>query len=88
MTAKPIAIDDASLRQALLDTLHRIAPEVSVGELDPAVPLRDQVDLDSMDWLNFLVGLHAKLGIDIPESDYAKLVTLDDLVAYARAKLG
>jgi acyl carrier protein len=88
MTPTPIAVDDASLRQALLDTLRRIAPEVAPGDLDPAVPLRDQVDLDSMDWLNFLVGLNAKLGIDIPESDYAKLVTLNDLVAYARAQLG
>ena len=53
-----------------------------------AVPLRDQVDLDSMDWLNFLVALHAKLGIDIPEADYGRLVTLDGVVLYARMKLG
>jgi acyl carrier protein len=80
-------MDDATLRKAVFDTLCRIAPEVSPGEIEPAVPLRDQIDLDSMDWLNFLVGLHARLGVDIPESDYRRLVTLDDLLAYLGAKL-
>ncbi len=46
----------------------------------------DQVDLDSMDWLNFLLGLHAKLGVGIPEADYGKLVTLDDLLAYLKSR--
>ena len=80
-------IDPATLRQTVLDTLRRIAPEVSPDTLQSAKPLRDQVDLDSMDWLNFLVALHEKLGVDIPEADYAKLATLDDLLAYLRAKL-
>jgi acyl carrier protein len=80
-------MDDATLRQAVFDTLRRIAPEVSPGEIEPAVPLRDQVDLDSMDWLNFLVGLHDRLGVDIPEADYRRLVTLDDLLAYLRGKV-
>ena len=78
--------DDAALRTAVLDTLRRIAPEVSPAELQADVPLRDQVDLDSMDWLNFLIALHGALGVDIPESDYAKLVTLDDLLGYLKSK--
>ncbi len=78
--------DDPTLRQAILETLQRIAPEVSPREISPSRPLRDQVDLDSMDWLNFLLGLHARLGVDIPESDYRKLVTLDDLLRYVSAK--
>ena len=81
-------LDRTTLRQSVLDVLHRIAPELSPDELDPAKPLRDQVDLDSMDWLNFLVALDDRLGIDIPEADYAKLVTLDELLAYLGAKLG
>ena len=80
-------MDDEALRQSVFETLHRIAPEVEGPKLEPGTPLRDQVDLDSMDWLNFLLGLHAKLGVDIPESDYAKLVTLDDLLVYLKAKL-
>jgi acyl carrier protein len=76
----------AAVRQSVLDVLRRIAPEISADALQPKVPLRDQVDLDSMDWLNFLVALHDTLGVDIPEVDYAKLVTLDDLVLYIAAK--
>ena len=79
-------MDPKTLRQAVLDTLRRIAPELSPGALQPAKPLRDQVDLDSMDWLNFLVALHEKLGVEIPEADYARLVTLDDLLAYLAEK--
>lgn len=79
--------DTSDLRKAVVDTLCRIAPEVSPDELVSTRPLRDQVDLDSMDWLNFLVALHRKLAIDIPEADYAKLVTLDDLLAYVDVKL-
>jgi acyl carrier protein len=77
----------ATVREAAQDVLRRIAPELSPGEVDPARPLRDQVDLDSMDWLNFLVALRERLGVDIPEVDYAKLVTFDDVVAYLEAKL-
>jgi acyl carrier protein len=79
--------DETRLRAAVLETLQRVAPEISQDELAPAQPLRDQVDLDSMDWLNFLVGLHQRLGVEIPEADYRKLVTLDDLVAYLRTRI-
>jgi len=80
-------MNQQELREAVLATLCRIAPEVAPAEVRGDVPLRDQVDLDSMDWLNFLVGLHGRLGVDIPEADYRRLVTLDDLVAYLGARL-
>jgi acyl carrier protein len=80
-------LDAVPLRQAVIDILRRIAPEVPPSGPEPARPLRDQIDLDSMDWLNFLVALHDKLGVDIPESDYAKLVTLEDLLAYLGTRL-
>ena len=75
------------LRKAILDTLAGIAPEIDAGTLASAKPLRDQVDLDSADWLNFLVALHAKLGVEIPDADAAKLTTLDKLVDYCGARL-
>ncbi len=59
-----------------------IAPEVEAGDIEDDVRLRDQVDLDSMDWLNFLVGIHKRLHVDIPERDYASLRTLTDVVDY------
>ncbi len=80
-------MNDAQLRTLVLDTLRGIAPEIEVDALRGDRPLRNQVDLDSMDWLNFLLGLHEKLRVDIPETDYARLVTLDDVLAYLRAAL-
>lgn len=72
----------AELRDVVLAELKRIAPELEEGELKADRPLRDQVDLDSMDWLNFLVALNERLKIEIPESDYRKLVTLQETLAY------
>ncbi len=75
------------IRATVIAELKRIAPEFEESGLAPAKPLRDQVDLDSMDWLNFLVALHERLKVDIPESDYARLVTLDQTVDYLANKL-
>lgn len=75
------------LRQIVLETLLSIAPEVEVDTLRNDQPLRKQVDLDSMDWLNFLIGLHEKLAVDIPEADYAKLVALKDVLDYLAPRL-
>jgi acyl carrier protein len=75
------------LRKALLDCLARIAPEVDIGALRPEVRLRDQVDLDSVDWLNFFVAVHARLGIDIPDADAARITTLDQLIEYCERRL-
>lgn len=77
----------AEIRAVALTTLKSIAPEIEDDELRGDRPLRNQVDLDSMDWLNFLLGLHERFKVEIPEADYARLVTLDDVVAYLAAKL-
>ncbi len=81
-------MNESEIRTRVLQIMKSIAPELEESELRADRPLRNQIDLDSMDWLNFLVALHEKLRVEIPESDYAKLVTLDDLVAYLRARLG
>lgn len=81
-------MNETDIRAVAVATLQSIAPEIEAEELRGDQPLRKQVDLDSMDWLNFLLGLHEKLRVDIPEADYIKLVTLDDVVAYLKAKLG
>ena len=80
-------MDEREIRGIVIATLKSIAPEVEEAELLADRPLRSQVDLDSMDWLNFLIGLHKTLSVDIPEADYARLVTLADLTAYLEAKL-
>lgn len=78
----------AEVRAGVLAELKRIAPELEEADLAPAKPLREQVDLDSMDWLNFIVALHERFRVDIPESDYARLGTLDETVAYLQRRLG
>lgn len=75
-----------ALRDEVITLLKTIAPEIEEGDLVAHEPLRNQVDLDSMDWLNFLTALHERTGIDIPEADYRKLATLDALVAYLMEK--
>lgn len=80
-------MDDDALRQRTLAILQTIAPEIEPDEIVGARTLRSQVDLDSMDWLNFLIALHEQLRVEIPEADYARLVTLDDVVAYLSARI-
>jgi len=82
MTVEMTTADD--IRDEILSVLTTIAPEVEADDIEDDVLLRDQVDLDSMDWLNFLIGIHKRLTIDIPESDYASLRTLNDLVCYVQ----
>lgn len=83
--------DDAvreTVRDTILDVLGSIAPEADPDTIDPAEPLREQLDLDSVDFLNFVVGLHERLGVEIPEADYGKLASVDGAVAYLRAARG
>lgn len=75
------------LRETLLRILGELAPEADMSALKPEVRIRDQLDLDSMDFLNFLIAVHEATGVDIPEVDYPKLRTLNDLIAYLQAKL-
>jgi len=79
---------EEEIRTAVLAALKTIAPELQPDEIQTDRPLRTQIDLDSMDWLNFLIGLHQRLHVDIPESDYGKLVTFDGILSYLGAKLG
>ncbi len=75
------------LRRIVADALNRIAPEVEPSSIRSDVGLRDQLDIDSMDFLNFVLALHERLDIDIPEAEYPRLATLDSAVAYLSAKL-
>jgi acyl carrier protein len=69
-------------KSAVLAALRRVAPEIDPASLRSDVPIRDQVDLDSMDFLNFMLELHTAFGVDVPEADYRKVATLDGCVAY------
>jgi acyl carrier protein len=80
-------VQATELRNTVFAILQSIAPEIEPAELDAATPLREQIDLDSMDYLNFIVGMHEKLNVEIPENDYQQLVSLDDIVNYLREKI-
>ncbi|MDO8474942.1 MAG: phosphopantetheine-binding protein [Candidatus Rokubacteria bacterium] len=75
------------VRATMLRVLGEIAPEADLTALKPDVAFRDQLDLDSMDLLNVVIGLHAALGVEIPEADYSSLVTPDGCVDYLLSKL-
>jgi acyl carrier protein len=76
------------IRGIVLRVLGQIAPEAELPKLKPDLRLRDQLDLDSMDILNFVIVLHKELGVEIPEADYSKLTTLDSCTEYFGASLG
>ncbi len=81
-------MNDIDISKMLQEELNNIAPEIDMSGIDPAADLREAMDIDSMDFLNFITALHRRLGIDIPEIDYPKLVTLDGAMTYLKAKLG
>lgn len=76
------------LRAVVLRALGDVAPEADLTGLDPRVSFREQLDLDSMDVLNFVTALHDALGVDVPESKYPKVATLEGAVEYLAAARG
>lgn len=75
---------DEEVRSKVLEQLIKVAPEAGEQELDPAVNFRDQFDFDSIDFLNFLMGLQKAFDHEIPEKDYPRFATLDGAVSYLR----
>ena len=68
------------IRSTVLRILGEIAPEADLNQLKPDVSFRDQLDIDSIDFLNFVIALDEELHVSIPESEYAKLSSLDNCV--------
>jgi acyl carrier protein len=75
-------MDSRALHETVLRVLGEVAPEVDLTSVDPAEDLRDQLDLDSMDILNLAIGLFQATGIEVPERDYGRIVTVDGCVGY------
>lgn len=80
--------DEKEIREVVVRTLSNIAPEIEAESIDPHRDLRDQIDIDSVDFLNFVIGLHKALGVDIPDADVPKLATLNGCIAYLLSKTG
>ena len=75
-------MSESELRETVLRVLGEIAPEADLARLKPQARLRDQLDIDSMDSLNFVIGLHKEFQVEIPERDYGRLATLAGCLEY------
>jgi acyl carrier protein len=75
------------MQKTIFEVLATIAPEADPSDIDPNANLQDELDIDSIDFLNFMMGLHKKTGVDIPEKDYAKVSTLNDCISYLATRL-
>ena len=75
-------MNEQELRDVVIQALTEVAPDTDPGTLDPSAELAEQLDIDSIDFLNVVVSVHEQTGIDVPERDYPKLATLDGAVAY------
>ena len=78
---------DDEIKAIVLRAIGDIAPEADLDQINPAVALREQLDIDSMDGLNIMIGIHEETGVDIPEADYPQMTNLNGCVAYLRARL-
>ena len=74
------------IKTAIFEGLSAIAPEADLEHLPLNVNVRQTLDIDSYDFLNFLIALHERLGVEIPEADYGKLNTLDEMIGYLAAR--
>jgi acyl carrier protein len=82
------AIDEAEIKRAVVSMISEIAPEIeSESDIDANSNLREQADLDSMDFLNLITGMAKQFEIAVPEKDYSKLVSLNDFVSYVSNQL-
>ncbi|MBI3245461.1 MAG: acyl carrier protein [Deltaproteobacteria bacterium] len=78
---------DDEIKAIVLRAIGDIAPEADLDQIDPVVDLREQLDIDSMDGLNIMIGIHEATGVDIPEADYPQMVNLNSCVAYLRVRI-
>ncbi|HVV69753.1 MAG TPA: acyl carrier protein [Gammaproteobacteria bacterium] len=83
--ASPQSLDD--IQAAVFHALHLIAPEADLQTLNPQAPLREELDMDSMDFFRFMLQLNQALQIDIPEADYGQLSTLKSCLEYLSLKI-
>ncbi|HEY5385619.1 MAG TPA: phosphopantetheine-binding protein [Acidimicrobiales bacterium] len=69
-------------RQLIRSVLHQVAPEADMDDVGEGETLQEALDLDSIDFLNFVIGLNEETGLEIPERDYPQLSTVGGCVTY------
>jgi len=75
------------IREVIIDILGDIAPDEELGDLKDDVPFRDQLELDSMDFLDIVMELRKRYRVQVPEEDYGELASLQSTVTYLEPKM-
>jgi acyl carrier protein len=84
---KETDMNDDQIKQAIIGIINDINPDEDTSNIDPAVRLREQLDLDSMDFLDIVMELRKRYGVHVPDTDYEHLASLDSCVNYLRDKM-
>lgn len=83
-----LTMTEPQIKETIFRLLKRIAPEADFSNLAPTEDIRAALDIDSFDFLQFLIGLNEEVGVEVPEADYGKLISLQDLVSYLSVRMG
>ncbi|MGA2670276.1 MAG: acyl carrier protein [Dehalococcoidia bacterium] len=75
------------IKATILEIIAQIIPDEDLSNLKGDIPIREQVELDSMDFLDIIMELRKRYGIEVPESDYVQLATLDGSAAYLEPRM-
>ena len=75
------------IKSTILEIITRIIPDEDLSNLEGDIPIREQVELDSMDFLDIIMELRKRYGIEVPENDYMQLTALDGSVAYLEPRM-
>lgn len=78
---------EEEIRTTYIEELIAVAPDIGPDEIGADTHIQDDLELDSMDILNFVTALHDRLGVDIPEADYPRIATLSKAIAYLGQRL-
>jgi len=78
---------DEQIKETLFRIMGEIAPDADFDDLEPDENMRKALDIDSYDFLNFIIGLNDELGVEIPEADYGQLISLSDIITYLSVRL-
>ncbi len=80
-------MNQEELKQLVIAAIQEVAPEIEESDIDPEEDIREECDIDSMDFLNFLAALKTSSGVNIPEADYPQVNTLNKMLGYMSDKL-
>ena len=75
------------VKDVVINIINDIAPDEDTSDIDPGISLREQLDLDSMDFLDIVMELRKRHKVEVPQEDYPQLATLDSCVSYLTPKM-